>query len=132
MKHNDIYKLPKVGDRLIRHLDLGVEGKKLYPCVVTYVNKSHSWYQVTFDSGIRACFKVPEVNYIQWVLETFQKDYETKLNKRAVGIYAFESGFLYPSITECAKDIGVTPYYVNKHLNGQLENVKGYHLYKLM
>ena len=31
------------------------------PCVVTYVNRRHLWYEVKFKNGIRECYKLPRV-----------------------------------------------------------------------
>lgn len=97
-------------------------------CIVTYVNKEKHWYQVTFvDSGVKKCYMVPEVNE----LENFKKDYQRTFGKKAKGVYVYESGAIYPSISECARAIGVLPCVVSKHIHGGSSHVKGYHIYIL-
>lgn len=59
--------LPCVGERLMRRPtyfqgfysrnDVAVEK----PCVVTYVHRRNLWYEVQFESGIKECYKLPEV-----------------------------------------------------------------------
>lgn len=55
--------LPKVGDKLIRRMDVGgaaVGLGKSRPerVTVTYVNREHLWYEVRFPSGIRQAYKL--------------------------------------------------------------------------
>lgn len=127
---NDIYTMPKVGDRMMRKMSMHNEWKDDQPlrCVVTYVDKKKHWYQVTFiDSGVKECYKVPEINE----LENFKKDYQRAFGKKAKGVYVYESGAVYSSISECARAIGVLPCTVSKHIHGGSTNVKGYHIYIL-
>ena len=57
--------LPKVGDKMARVPTLykspGMTDLPLLPCVVDYVNVEHLWYRVRFESGLRECYKVPEL-----------------------------------------------------------------------
>lgn len=63
--------LPKVGDRLMLRPTLydkaGAWPAPLMPCVVTYVNREHLWYEAEFTlrdgTRIRQGFKVPETTY---------------------------------------------------------------------
>lgn len=126
----DIYAMPKVGDRMMRKMSTHSEWKDDRPlrCIVTYVDKKKHWYQVTFiDSGVKECYKVPEINE----LENFKKDYQRTFGKKAKGVYVYESGAIYPSISECARAIGVLPCVVSKHVHGGSSHVKGYHIYIL-
>lgn len=126
----DIYAMPKVGDRVMRKMNTYRIWNDNGPlrCIVTYVNKEKHWYQVTFvDSGVKECYMVPEVNE----LENFKKDYQRTFGKKAKGVYVYESGAIYPSISECARAIGVLPCVVSKHIHGGSSHVKGYHIYIL-
>lgn len=131
MKDNAEIKMPKIGDRLMRIMtstSMGSRDDKPEPCVVVYVNKPKYYYMVQFvDSGIRECYKVPHIDELQ----RFKDDYRKFFNKKAKGVYVYESGALYPSITECAKAIGVLPAAISKHIHGLTSNVKGYHVYIL-
>lgn len=132
IKADDIRKLPKVGDRLMRIMSsttLGSNDDRPERCIVTYVNKEKCYYQVTFeDSGIRECYRVPdEIDILGEFKERFQKSFK----KSAKGVYVFESGALYPTISECAKAIGSTSSAISAHLHGRTRHVKGYHIYML-
>lgn len=130
---NDIYVLPKVGDRLMRIMSSSWANTKKddlipEPCIVTYVNKKKKWYQVTFvNSGVKECYMLHDVNEI----ERFKEDYKKAFGKNAVGVYVYESGAIYSSISECARAIGVLPCTVSKHIHGGSSHVKGYHIYIL-
>jgi hypothetical protein len=131
MTDSKAFVLPRLGDRLMRKMtsiNFGTIDTKPEPCVVTYVNKPKRWYQVTFvKSGIKECYKVPETDN----LAVFKEYYERAFNKKAKGVYVYESGQLYPSVTECAKALGVLPCTISKHLHGGSRHVKGYHIYIL-
>ena len=125
-----ICKLPRVGDRIMRpvtHNQIWNEDS-IEPCIVTYVNKDKNWYQVTFEkSGIKECYKCPDYDPIS----QFKKDYERAFGKKAKGVYVYESGKIYPKISDCAKDIGVPACAISKHIHGGSSHVKGYHIYVL-
>lgn len=132
IKADDVRKLPKVGDRLMRIMSstvLGSQADRPERCIVTYVNKEKSYYQVMFeDSGIKECYRVPdEIDILGEFKERFQKSFK----KSAKGVYVFESGALYPTISECAKAIGSTSSAISAHLHGRSRHVKGYHIYML-
>lgn len=130
MKTTPIVKMPRVGDRIMRVMAMHQSWKDdtPLPCIVTYVNKQKNYYQVSFtESGVKECYKVPDLDDIG----SFAKDYERSTKKKPKGIYVYESGMLYSSVTECAKAIGVLPCTVSKHLHGGSSNVKGYHIYIL-
>lgn len=56
--------LPKVGDRrmevptILRDKSYSREPQ---PCVVTYVNRRHLWYEVQFKNGVRESYKLPRI-----------------------------------------------------------------------
>lgn len=120
--------LPKLGDKLMRVMsttkflncdDIPEE------CVVVYVNEPHHYYTVEFtNSKIRQSYKVPDVDEIR----DFMNDYQKAFGTAPKGVYVYESGVLYPSISACARDIGVRPSTVSKYIHGQTTNVKGYHI----
>lgn len=130
MKDSRLF-LPKVGDHLMRTMtsaNLSAKEKKPEPCIVTYVNYPKQYYQVTFiDSGIKECYKIPSINE----LDQFVTDYYRAFGKKPNGVYVYESGALYSSISECARAIGVRPCTVSKHIHGRTNHVKGYHIYML-
>ena len=123
--------LPKVGDRLMRtmtSISLGASEAKPSPCIVTYVNAKKKYYTVEFvDSGVRECYKPPIINEI----DMFKDEFYQKFGKKPKGVYVYESGAIYPSISECARAIGVRPCTVSSHIHGRISNVKGYHIYIL-
>ena len=123
-------KMPKIGDHLMKIMhssSLRMEEEPL-PCVVTYVNKPKNYYQVTFDDfDIKECYKLVEFDEI----DDFKRRYKNMFGKKPEGVYVLESGILYPSIGECAKDIGSIPSAIRKHIRGFTNHVRGYHIYIL-
>lgn len=134
MKIKDGMSLPKVGDRLMRAMtgaNFGEKHTNPEPCVVVYVNKPKHYYIVQFvNSGIRESYKVPLLDDSK-MLKQFQDDFKRRFGKKPIGVYVYESGALYSSISECARDIGVLPCTVSKHIHGLTNHVKGYHIYML-
>ena len=130
-KNEKKQKLPRVGDRLMKPITFTYaykEDDKLYPCTVIYVNKDHNFFTVEFvDSKLKESYKVPEVDEIS----DFKRDYANAFGKQAKGVYVYESGMLYPSISECARDIGVNKGAISRHIHGHTKHVKGYHIYML-
>ena len=124
-------RLPKVGDRLMKSISFthAFQGDdKLEPCVVVYVNKKKNYYLVEFvETKLKECYKVPEVDEIA----DFKRDYRRAFGREARGVYVYESGILYPSISECARDLGVNKGVISRHIHGELSHVKGYHIYML-
>lgn len=120
--------LPKLGDKLMRVMsttnfltcdDIPEE------CVVVYVNEPHKYYTVEFtNTKIRQSYKVPDVDEIR----DFKNDYQKAYGISPKGVYVYESGVLYPSISACARDIGVSIGTVSRHVHGKSTNVKGYHI----
>lgn len=127
-------KLPNLGDVVLQVMTgtyLGSKDDRPEPCTVIYVNKPKRHYTVKFTStGIRENYKVPPVDELT-IIKQFRNDFKRAFGKEAKGVYVYESGALYPSVSECAEAIGVHPHVVDKHLNGQISNVKGYHIFIL-
>lgn len=107
--------IPKVGDRLMRIIS---NYSREYdtplmprPCVVTYVNENHSWYQVEFlDTHIRECYGLP-------VLDHGAIDFSMvrpSPSNGAVDVICIETAKAYPSITDCAENTGVTKAYIRE------------------
>ena len=124
-------RFPKVGDRLMKFISSSKilrDNPKLEPCIVVYVNKEKSYYMVEFvDTNLRECYKVPEVDEIR----NFKDDYVRAFGKEPKGVYVYESGILYASISKCASDLGVNKGTISRHIHGELSHVKGYHIYML-
>lgn len=56
--------LPHVGDRRMEVPTILAEksyNKEARPCVVTYVNRRHLWYEVKFQDGTRESYKLPRI-----------------------------------------------------------------------
>ena len=96
--------------------------------MVVYVNEKKNYYLVEFiETKLKECYKVPEVDEIA----DFKRDYRRAFGREARGVYVYESGILYPSISECARDLGVNKGTISRHIHGELSHVKGYHIYML-
>ncbi len=134
MIKNNETRMPKVGEHLMRVMtgsSFNNLNNRPEPCVVVYVNKPHHYYTVRFDdSGIFESYNVPLVNDVL-VVKRFQIDFERRFGRKPVGIYVYESGALYDTVNECAKDLGVIPANITSHLCGKTSTVNGYHLYIL-
>lgn len=135
MQQNDTsMKLPKIGDRLLQVMTSTLLGSKdgcPEPCEVVYINKPKRHFTVRFvDTGIKENYKVPQIDTYDIVKE-FQVDFKKAFGREAKGIYIYESGALYPTVSDCAEAIGVQPHVINNHLNGQSSHVKGYHIFIL-
>lgn len=125
-------KLPKVGDRLMRVMTASGYGSPAHdtpePCVVIYVNKRNNHYTVRFvETNLRESYKLPDVDEIG----CFKQDYKLAFGRNPTGVYIYESGMLYPSVSECAKALDVRPCTISNHLHGRTRHVKGYHIYLL-
>lgn len=131
MKKHDEMNMPKVGDRLMRVMtstNLLSSEDDAEPCVVVYASEPKRYYTVQFvNSGIKESYKVPNVDEVG----AFKKEYKRAFGKSPRGVYVFESGALYDSVSECAKALSVTPSAVSSHLHGRTKHVKGYHIYAL-
>lgn len=135
MRQNDTsIKLPKIGDQLLQVMTSTLIGSKddcPEPCVVIYVNKPKRHYTVQFvDTGIRENYKLPQIDAYD-IIKQFQKEFKRAFGREAKGVYVYESGALYPSISDCAKALGVPTSTVSHHLNGRSSHVKGYHIFIL-
>lgn len=133
-QNNMSIKLPKIGDLLLQVMTSTLMGRKddcPEPCVVVYVNKPKHHFTVQFvDTGIRENYKLPQINTYDIVKE-FQINFKKAFGRPAKGIYVYESGALYPTVSDCAEAIGVQPYVIYNHLNGHSSHVKGYHIFIL-
>lgn len=106
--------LPKVGDHLKR---LTIE-YEIEDCVVTYVNRSHGWYEVTFPrTNIRECYKLP----------TFDHTILKGVAPNTIPIVCVETGWVYPSYYDCAVDMGLDISTIKRQLNGIYSHCCGYH-----
>lgn len=115
--------MPKVGDRLMRIITGSrYDDKVTYrvePCVVTYVNLLNSWYQVEFvNLGIKECYKLP----------VFDHDIFTKKSRSsAIPVMCLETGTIYSSIGECAKDLGLQSSGIIRQIQGESLACGGFH-----
>lgn len=114
--------LPNVGDRLIKLMSIGnLAPTELFTpeeCEVTYVNSDRNWYEVRFlKSGIRECYNLPDFNHsiLQNVLVW------------ATPVVCVETGYVYRSIDDCAKDMGLFAGNISRCLSGKRDSYRGYH-----
>lgn len=114
--------LPKVGDRLFRVISGSPDAKYAYktePCVVTYVNEPHHWYQVEFTNlGFKECYNVP-------VLDHFI--FESVWRPGSTPVLCLETDYLYSSISECARKMGLNNQSIADCCRGYRSDVRGYH-----
>ena len=114
--------LPKVGDKLFRIMFRGrYDPGDVYnpePCTVEYVNEKKGWYEVCFDeTNIKECYRVPSFDH------RFLKDKPVG----GVPIACLETGSIYGSITECARDMKLNRHEIWKQLDGRRAYCSGYH-----
>lgn len=114
--------LPKVGDKLKRVMSRNARegGAKCIAedCVVTYVNNSHGWYEVTFPTfGIKEAYGLPTFDHA--ILEGNPRD--------CIPVICVETGFVYPSIAECSRDMRLDRTGIWKQLDGVASHCGGYH-----
>ena len=110
--------LPKVGDHLIRLMSASDLSFDPEPCIVTYVNEKNGWYQVTFEkTGIKECYGIPSFDH-------------SILNHRgpvSIPVLCLETGYVYPSIKECEKDMGFSRCGITRQISGIYYQTNGYH-----
>lgn len=116
--------LPKVGDILTRCMNLDAcDGQYIYvplKCKVTYVNEKHRWYKVKFlDFDIEECFGLPVFDHS--VID------RNVIKQSGIPIICWETGDIYSTITECAKDLGIDYTNISLQLSGVYEQINGYH-----
>ena len=117
-------KLPKVGDRLVRCIsEYSCDGQYLYrplPCKVVYVNTKHNWYKVKFDDlDIEECYGIPVFDH-----SVFKGASQYQL---IVPVVCIETGYVYPTVKDCAKDMNLDDGNISAHLYGVYDSVSGCH-----
>ena len=115
-------KLPNVGDRINRLMMRGNFAQAEHfisePCEVTYVNRAHGWYEVRFlNSGLRECYSIPD----------FDHDILTNIPGWATPVVCVETGYVYPTISSCGKDLGLCAANIARCATGEYESYRGYH-----
>lgn len=114
--------LPKVGDKLFRIMSRGRydpgDAYNPEPCTVEYVNEKKGWYEVCFDeTNIKECYRVPSFDH------RFLKDKPVG----GVPIACLETGNIYGSIAECARDMKLNKHEIWKQIDGRRAYCSGYH-----
>ena len=112
--------MPKIGEHLKRVMTAMTElFQPIYDpmdCVVTYVNKDRGWYEVKFtDTGLRECYGLPVFDH------AVIKDW------RNYPVMCVETGYVYSSVTDCARDMGLTSGNISKQMRGEFDQYHGYH-----
>lgn len=114
--------LPNVGDRIDRLMLRGnfaqAEQFPPEPCEVTYVNRAHGWYEVRFlNSGLRECYSLPD----------FDHDILSNVPGWATPIVCVETGYVYPTVSACGKDMGLQHGNIARVVTGECASYRGYH-----
>lgn len=114
--------LPKIGDKLIRLMTSNNRYNGDFynpePCEVTYVNEKKGWYEVLFtDSKIKECYSVP----------TFDHSILKDTAVISTPVLCVETGMVYSSISECAKDMNLEDSGICRQISGYHDYYKGYH-----
>lgn len=120
-------KMPKVGDRLMRVMTSTTwDLDDTYipeSCVVTYINEAHKWFEICFlDSGLKECYNLP----------TFDHSILSDTKKHATTVVCIETGAVYSTLHQCARDMGVTADMLSRHLRGEWSHCGGYHFCTVM
>lgn len=105
--------LPKVGDLLERVLSTtGLDPDAVYnpePCIVTYVNEAHGWYEVQFvDSGLKECYNYPVFDHAILKGATYG----------GIPVLCMETGEVYSAINACAKDKNLDRTNISRNVRG--------------
>lgn len=114
--------LPKVGDVVVRVMTTGPIENREYinprKCKVIYVNESKGWYEVEFlDTKIRECYSIP----------TFDHSILSGLSWRMIPVICVETGYVYGSMFDCAKDMGLFANGISRCIAGSIDAYCGYH-----
>lgn len=121
--------LPRHGDWLMRvifnHEADASDTYNVHPCVVTYVNEAHHWYQVWFpEYDIRECYNLPMFDHAILKGATYG----------GTPVVCIETGRVYPSIAACARDMHIDRTNITRHVNNDpgWSNCRGYHFMSIM
>lgn len=121
--------LPKIGD-MLKRIDTALTFPPLWsydpkPCVVTYVNEAHHWYEVQFlETGYKECYNLPDFDH-----RVFKN---RSVNGSSISIACIETGEVFPSIYECSMEMGLYMDGISKQLAGHRRDVNGYHFINLL
>ena len=112
--------MPKVGDHLKRVMTAmtGLFTPIYEPldCIVTYVNEKRGWYEVEFtDTHLKECYGLPVFDH------AVIKDW------RNYPVMCVETGYVYSSVCDCAKDMRIHSAGISRQLSGEYEQCHGYH-----
>lgn len=124
--------LPKVGDKLMRIMSkysCEYDDELIpKPCIVTYVNDKHGWYQVQFyDSGIKECYGLPTFDH-----SIIRINKNSSIGSTCIPVACVETGVVYSSIKDCARDMRLDSTCIVRQLNDEYGQVNGYHFVKVL
>lgn len=119
--------LPKIGDKLNRIMTACTYDPEVtyspQPCVVTYVNQRHKYYQVRFlGSGITECYNLP----------MFDHAILNRVCYGAIPVACVETGFVYSTTDECARDMDLDAGNISVQLRGGYGQYKGFHFFRIL
>lgn len=112
--------MPKVGDHLKRIMTAMIQHfAPIYEpldCIVTYVNEKRGWYEVEFTgTHLKECYGLPVFDH------AVIKDW------MYCPVLCIETGYVYSSIYDCAKDMHIHSAGISRQLSGEYDQYHGYH-----
>ena len=112
--------MPKVGDHLKRVMTAMTQlFNPIYEpldCIVTYVNDKKGWYEVEFTgTHLKECYGLPVFDH------AVIKDW------RNYPVMCVETGYVYSSVCDCARDMHIHSAGISRQLSGEYDQYHGYH-----
>lgn len=112
--------MPKVGDHLKRVMTAMIQHfAPIYEpldCIVTYVNEKRGWYEVEFTgTHLKECYGLPVF------------DHAVIKDCWCCPVLCLETGYVYSSISDCAKDMHIHSAGISRQLSGDYDQYHGYH-----
>ena len=112
--------MPKVGDHLKRVMTAMIQHfAPIYEpldCIVTYVNEKRGWYEVEFTgTHLKECYGLPVFDH------AVIKDWGY------CPVLCLETGYVYSSVYDCAKDMHIHSAGISRQLSGEYDQYHGYH-----
>lgn len=121
--------LPEVGDVLWRIITAdNIDPDLIFkpePCVVTYVNKNHRWYEVQFlSNNLRECYNYPVFDH--YIFKDF--------TYRSRPLICLETGEIFRTATDCAIAMGLNRTTLHNHVAGKsgYSHCGGYHFVDIL
>lgn len=114
--------MPKVGDRVKKIFTpmtmVPICEYVLCSGTVVYVNNKKGWYEVKFDdTDLKECYHLPD----------FDHSILLGINNGRVPVVCDDTGMVYSSLSECARDMGIERSGIDRVIYGRQESHVGHH-----